>query len=294
MTPLRQRMIDDMRVRNLSVNTQQAYVRHVAKFAEYFGKSPERLGPEDVRTYQVYLTREKDASWGVLNVTACALRFLYHITLKRGWAVERIPRAKRPRQLPVILSQDEVSRFLTSVGGLKYRAILTMAYAAGLRISEVVSLRVADIDSGRMVIRIEQGKGGKDRYVMLSPHLLDLLRAYWKEKRPGEWLFPGGRRGRHISPCMVEQVCKKVSAAAGLRKRVTVRSLRHSFATHLLEAGSNLRVIQMLLGHRSLETTARYLHVAKSTVCSTPSPLDLLPEVVAGIEKMKSAEPVQP
>jgi site-specific recombinase XerD len=282
-------MIDDMRVRNLSVNTQQAYVRQVAKFAEYFGKSPERLGPEDVRTYQVYLTRDRHVSWGVMNVAVCALRFLYRFTLRREWAIDRIPRAKRPRQLPVILSPDEVSRFLSSVGELKYRAILMTAYAAGLRISEVVSLRVRDIDSRRMVIRVEEGKGGKDRYVMLSPYLLDLLRAYWKEKRPGEWLFPGGRRGRPISPCMVEQMCKRVSAAAGLRKQVTVRSLRHSFATHLLEAGTNLRVIQLLLGHRSLETTARYVHVAKSTLCSTPSPLDLLPGIAEEIGKVKSA-----
>jgi len=293
MTPLRQRMIEDMRVRNLSVNTQQAYVRHVARFAEYFGKSPELLGPEDIRAYQVYLIEEKGASWGVLNVTACALRFLYRTTLGRDWAVERIPRSRRPRQLPVILSQDEVSHFLASVGELKYRAILTTAYAAGLRISEVVSLRAADIDSRRMVIRIEQGKGRKDRYVMLSPHLLDLLRTYWKKNHPGQWLFPGGRPNQHISPCMVEQVCKRVSAAAGLKKRVTVRSLRHSFATHLLEAGTNLRVIQILLGHRSLQTTARYVHVAKSTVCSTPSPLDLLPGVVQQIQTMKSVEPDQ-
>jgi integrase/recombinase XerD len=286
-------MIADMRVRNLSPGTQQRYVTYVAKFAKYFGKSPALLGPEDVRTYQVYLIEQKNASWPVLNATACALRFLYHTTLRTNWAIERIPYPRRERRLPVVSSQDEVSFFLASIPNLKYRAILMTTCAGGLRISEVVSLRVTDIDSQRMVIRIEQGKGRKDRYVMLSPNLLEFLRAYWRVARPTHWLFPGRCPDRHISPCSVQQVCKKVSAALGLKKSITVRSLRHSFATHLLEAGSNLRVIQILLGHRSLQTTARYTHVARSTVCSTPSPLDLLPKAVAQIQQMKKTEPVQ-
>jgi integrase/recombinase XerD len=292
MSPLRQRMIEDMRVRNYSSNTQQLYIDRVAKFAQYFGKSPELLGPEEIRTYQVYLMKEKGASWSMLNQTVCALRFLYRITLGKEWAIQHIPAPKKEIKLPVVLSQDEVSRFFESLPNLKHRAILMTAYAAGLRVSEVVSLRVADIDSQRMMIRIELGKGRKDRYVMLSPNLLELLRAYWKIARPNDRLFPGRGRHGHITRERIYQVCVKASAAAGLTKRATVRALRHSFATHLLEAGTNIRVIQILLGHRSLRTTARYTHVSRETVCSTSSPLDLLPKTVEEIQKIKSTEPV--
>jgi integrase/recombinase XerD len=292
MSPLRQRMIEDMRVRNYSSNTQQLYIDRVAKFAQYFGKSPELLGPEEIRTYQVYLMKEKGASWSMLNQTVCALRFLYRITLGKEWAIQHIPAPKKEIKLPVVLSQDEVSRFFESLPNLKHRAILMTAYAAGLRVSEVVSLRVADIDSQRMMIRIELGKGRKDRYVMLSPNLLELLRAYWKIARPNDRLFPGRGRHGHITRERIYQVCVKASAAAGLTKRATVRALRHSFATHLLEAGTNIRVIQILLGHRSLRTTARYTHVSRETVCSTSSSLDLLPKTVEEIQKIKSTEPV--
>jgi integrase/recombinase XerD len=292
MSPLRQRMIEDMRVRNYSSNTQQLYIDRVAKFAQYFGKSPELLGPEEIRTYQVYLMKEKGASWSMLNQTVCALRFLYRITLGKEWAIQHIPAPKKEIKLPVVLSQDEVSRFFESLPNLKHRAILMTAYAAGLRVSEVVSLRVADIDSQRMMIRIELGKGRKDRYVMLSPNLLELLRAYWKIARPNDRLFPGRGRHGHITRERIYQVCVKASAAAGLTQRATVRALRHSFATHLLEAGTNIRVIQILLGHRSLRTTARYTHVSRETVCSTSSPLDLLPKTVEEIQKIKSTEPV--
>jgi integrase/recombinase XerD len=292
MSPLRQRMIEDMRVRNYSSNTQQLYIDRVAKFAQYFGKSPELLGPEEIRTYQVYLMKEKGASWSMLNQTVCALRFLYRITLGKEWAIQHIPAPKKEIKLPVVLSQDQVSRFFESLPNLKHRAILMTAYAAGLRVSEVVSLRVADIDSQRMMIRIELGKGRKDRYVMLSPNLLELLRAYWKIARPNDRLFPGRGRHGHITRERIYQVCVKASAAAGLTKRATVRALRHSFATHLLEAGTNIRVIQILLGHRSLRTTARYTHVSRETVCSTSSSLDLLPKTVEEIQKIKSTEPV--
>lgn len=292
MTPLRQRMIEDMRVRNLSPNTQQLYIDRVAKFAQYFGKSPELLGPEDVRTYQVYLIKQKSASWSMLNQTVCALRFLYRTTLGKEWAIQHIPAPKKEQKLPVVLSQDEVSRFFESLPNLKHRAILMTAYAAGLRVSEVASLRVADIDSQRMMIRIELGKGQKDRYIMLSPNVLELLRAYWKMARPTGYLFPGRSPGRHITTTRIYQVCVKASASAGLTKRAHVRALRHSFATHLLEAGANIRVIQILLGHRSLRTTARYTHVSAATICSTCSPLDLLPKTVEQIQKLKSTEPV--
>lgn len=293
MTPLRQRMIEDMRVRNLSPNTQQLYMDRVAKFAQYFGKSPELLGPEDIRTYQVYLINQKRASSSMLQQTVCALRFLYRNTLGKEWTLQYIPFPKQEKKLPVVLSQDEISRFFESLPNLKHRAFLMTAYATGLRVSEVASLRVADIDSQRMMIRIEQGKGWKDRYVMLSPNLLEVLRAYWKVARPKDWLFPGRPPIRPITRECIHQVCVKAAAAAGLTKRVSVRALRHAFATHLLESGANIRVIQILLGHRSLRTTARYTHVSAATICSTCSPLDLLPKTVEQIQKLKSTEPVR-
>jgi site-specific recombinase XerD len=286
-------MIEDMRVRNLSPNTQQLYIDRVARFARYFGKSPELLGPEDVRTYQVYLIHQKRASSSALQQTVCALRFLYRNTLGKEWALPYIPAPKREKKLPVVLSQEEVSRFFEHLPNLKHRALIITAYATGMRVSEVVSLRAADIDSDRMMIRVEQGKGRKDRYVMLSPNLLELLRAYWKVARPADWLFPGQRPGTHLTAKRVLQVCIKAGAAAGLTKRATVRALRHSFATHLLEAGANIRVIQVLLGHRSLRTTARYTHVSRETICSTSSPLDQLSKAVADIQKLKNTDPVR-
>jgi integrase/recombinase XerD len=293
MTPLRQRMIEDIRVRNLSSNTQRLYVDRVAKFAQYFGKSPELLGPEDVRAYQVYLIHQKRASSSMLQQTVCALRFLYRNTLGKEWVLPYIPYPRTEKRLPVVLSQEEVSRFFENLPNLKHRALIMTAYATGMRVSEVVSLRAADIDSDRMMIRVEQGKGRKDRYVMLSPNLLELLRAYWKVARPADWLFPGQRPGTHLTAKRVLQVCIKAGAAAGLTKRATVRALRHSFATHLLESGANIRVIQILLGHRSLRTTARYTHVSRETICSTSSPLDQLSKAVADIQKLKHTDPVR-
>ena len=278
MTPLRQRMIDDIKVRNLSPKTQVAYVTQVARFAKYFGKSPEVLGPEEIRTYLVYLVNEKHVSWSLFNQTCCALKFLYRVTLPRDWHVEHIPFPRQEKRLPIALSVSEVARFLDAIPNLKHHAILMTAYSAGLRTSEVVRLRLGDIDSQRMMIRIEQGKGHKDRYVMLSPKLLELLRAYWRVVRPKDWLFPGSKPNRPIDITMVQKAAQKASVQSGLRKRVTVRALRHSFATHLLEAGTNVRIIQVLLGHRSLQTTARYTHVSATTICATSSPLDLLPD----------------
>jgi len=282
-TPLRQRMIEDMRVRNFALNTQNNYVQQVAKFSEYHGKSPELLGPEEIRGYQVYLVDQKHASWSVLNLTVCALRFLYRVTLGKGWMIEHIPYARKPKKLPVVLSLEEVARFLEAVSNIKHRVILMIAYAAGLRVSEAVALRIGDIDSDRMVIRVEEGKGRKDRYIGLSPRLLALLREYWKIVRPTNWLFPGGRPGTHITRSAVQQVYRKARAVAGLRKQATARSLRHSFATHLLEAGTDVRTIQILLGHRSLETTARYMHVSTQTVRAAASPLDSLPSTILEI-----------
>ena len=275
MSPLRRRMIEDMTVRNLSPATQRSYVHAVAKFGRFFGRSPEKLDLEDVRAFQVHLVAG-GMSWPALNQTVCALRFLYGVTLGQAGLPERIPHARERRKLPVVLGADEVVRFLEAVPSLKARAALTTAYAAGLRASEAACIKIADIDSSRMVIRVEQGKGGRDRYVMLSPQLLGILRSYWRLARPAHWLFPG-RDGEHpISPTVLHAACRSACAASGLSKRVTVHTLRHSFATHLLESGTDIRIIQALLGHSSLNTTARYTQVATSTIRGTPSPLDRL------------------
>ena len=275
MSPLRRRMIEDMTVRNLSPATQRSYVHAVAKFSRFFGRSPDRLDLEDVRAFQVHLVAG-GISWPALNQTVCALRFFYGVTLGQAELPERIPYAREPRKLPVVLSADEVVRFLEAVPSLKYRAALTTAYAAGLRASEAASLKVADIDSSRMVIRVEQGKGGKDRYVMLSAQLLGILRTYWRLARPQHWLFPGRDGSKPIDVQVLHAACRSACAAAGLGKRVTVHTLRHSFATHLLENGTDIRIIQVLLGHSNLSTTARYTQVSTSIIRGTPSPLDRL------------------
>jgi integrase/recombinase XerD len=275
-TALRQRMVDDLRLRNRSPRTIQSYIAHVANFAKYFRRSPDELGPEDIRQYQLYLINERQVSWSSFNQAVCALRFFYRVTLGRAELVEQIPFPRRGRQLPVVLSQEEVGRFLEAIHSLKYRAILMTVYAAGLRLSEVANLRVADIDSQRMMLRVRQGKGQKDRYVMLAPSLLPVLRRYWRAARPRGWLFPGRTLEHSLSLSSIEKVCRQAGIAAGLSKPVTVRSLRHSFATHLLEAGTNIRVIQTLLGHRSVSTTQRYTYVSAATVNATASPLELL------------------
>jgi integrase/recombinase XerD len=274
-SPLRRRMVEDMTVRNLSPATQRSYLYAVAKFSRFFGKSPERLELEDVRTYQVHLASQGIA-WATLNQTVAALRFFYGVTLDRPEIPERIAYAREPRRLPVVLSADEVVRFLEAVPSLKSRTALTTAYAAGLRVSEVVALKVADIDSGRMLIRVEQGKGGKDRYVMLSAQLLAILRTYWRLARPRHWLFPGRDEERPIDQTVLHAACRSACEAAGLTKHVTVHTLRHSFATHLLESGADIRIIQVLLGHTNISTTARYAQVATSTIQGTASPLDRL------------------
>jgi site-specific recombinase XerD len=274
-SPLRRRMVEDMTVRNLSPATQRSYLYAVAKFSRFFGKSPERLDLEDVRTYQVHLASQGIA-WATLNQTVAALRFFYGVTLGRPEIPERIAYAREPRRLPVVLSADEVVRFLEAVPSLKSRTALTTAYAAGLRVSEVVALKVADIDSGRMLIRVEQGKGGKDRYVMLSAQLLAILRTYWRLAKPRHWLFPGRDEERPIDQTVLHAACRSACEAAGLTKHVTVHTLRHSFATHLLESGADIRIIQVLLGHTNIATTARYAQVATSTIQGTASPLDRL------------------
>jgi integrase/recombinase XerD len=281
MTPLRQRMTEDMQVRNLALNTQMSYLQQVTLFARHFHQSPEQLGPEDIRAYQVYLTNEKKLATSSVLIAVAALRFLYKVSLKKDWSFEDIiPAPKKPQKLPVVLSPEEALHFLGCVGSAMHRAILTTCYAAGLRISEAIHLKPAHIDSQRMVIRVEQGKGRKDRYVMLSPKLLGTLRNYWRAVRPKGWLFEGDVPGPPINRSSVELACQKARELSHIRKPITPHSLRHGFAVHLLESGADLRTIQLLLGHRSLATTARYLRIATSKVCSTSSPLDLLPHPI--------------
>ena len=275
LSPLRRRMIEDMTVRNLSPATQRSYLNAVSKFSRYFGRSPDHLGLEDVHAFQVHLVAT-GISWPALNQIVCALRFFYGVTLGHSTIPERIAYAREPRKLPVVLSADEVVSFLEAIPSLKSRIALTTVYATGLRVSEVAFLKVADIDSQRMVIRVEQGKGGRDRYVMLSPQLLKILRAYWRLTRPTRWLFPGRDSQRPLDATVLHAACRSAHIAAGLNKRVTVHTLRHSFATHLLENGADIRVIQVLLGHASLQSTARYAQVATKTISQTPSPLDRL------------------
>lgn len=274
-SPLRQRMIEDMTIRNLSRSTQQSYIYAVAKFSRYFQCPPDRIGLEEVRAYQLHLVDQK-YSWVHINQVACALRFFYGITLGRKDAIERIVSGKGPEKLPPVLNREEIVRFLGAVAGLRNRVALTTAYAAGLRIGEVVRLKVSAIDSERMLLHIEGGKGGRDRYAMLSPRLLKILRAYWKRAQPRSWLFPGQEPGGHVSVGALQSACRVARQRARIGKRVTAHSLRHSFATHLLESGTDIRIIQVLLGHTHLETTARYAQVATRLIAGTRSPFDQL------------------
>jgi integrase/recombinase XerD len=282
MSPLRRRMIEDMQIRNLTANTQRVYVAQVIRFACHFRKSPELLGPAEIRTYLLYLAQDMRLAASSVIVAVSALRFFYTVTLKRSWIVkDDIPTGRQAKKLPVVLSKDEVAHFLGAVDNLKHRVILTVCYATGLRISEAVRLTPTAIDSKRMVIRVEQGKGQKDRYVMLPPRLLDMLRDYWQRTHPGAWLFPGNRPGQPICPLTINHTCREVRQRCGIAKPVTPHALRHAFAVHLLEAGADLRTIQLLLGHRNLSTTARYLLIATSKVCATASPFESLNVVAA-------------
>jgi len=272
-SPLRRRMIEDMTIRKLAPKTQQGYIRTVKAFAAFLGRAPDTASFEDVRRFQLHLAAS-GAHIPILNHTVAALRFFFRITLRRHDITEHTAFIHEPRKLPVVLSPEEVSRLLDAAPGLKYKAALSVAYGAGLRVSEVVSLKVGDIDSKRMVIRVEQGKGRKDRYVMLSPHLLDLLRAWWKAARPQGWLFPGQNRVNPLTARQLNRACHAAARMAEINKRVSLHTLRHSFATHLLEQNIDIRVIQVLLGHAKLDTTALYTRVATKTIREIMSPLD--------------------
>lgn len=278
MTPLRKRMMDEMQLGNYAPKTIRVYVYNVSRFALHFRKRPEVLGASHVREYLLHVVQERKAAWGTYKQELSALRFLYRHVLKRGDIVcdIRCPRPERP--LPVVLSQDEVRRFFAAIHSFKHRMILMTAYSAGLRISEVVGLRVSDIDSERMVIRVVHGKRRKDRYTVLSPLLLKMLRHYWWAARPVEYLFPGRSLAKPTVAGSVQRICQQARREAGLDKEVTPHTLRHSFATHLLESGTDLRVVQELLGHSSIRTTVRYTHVSTRLIAKTRSPLDLLQE----------------
>ena len=272
-SPLRQRMIEDMTIRKFAPKTQHDYLQRVKNFAAYLGRSPDAANFEDLRRYQLHLAAS-GAGVPTLNQTISTLRFFFKVTLGRPDIVERTAFVHEPSKLPVVLSPEEVARLLDAAPSLKYKTALSVAYGAGLRASEVVALKVSDIDSQRMVIRVEQGKGRKDRYVMLSPHLLDLLRAWWKLARPQGWLFPGQNRLNPLTTRQLNRACHAAADRAEIDKRVSLHTLRHSFATHLLEQNIDIRVIQVLLGHAKLDTTALYTRVATKTIQQVMSPLD--------------------
>ncbi len=275
--PLLKRMVEDMQLRNLSPRTIDAYTWHAQKFCEHFGKPPEELGPEQIRQYQLYLIHEKKASWSSFNQAVCGLRFLYKVTLRKPWDVQHVPFGKKPRKLPTVLGDDEVRRFLACLGNRKHRLVLTTCYAAGLRLSEATNLKAANIDSQRMQLHITHGKGGKQRMVPLSPRLLTELREYWRVARPSNYLFCGRTPDVPLSGTTIQKACKRAAADANLHKAITPHTMRHSFATALLEAGVDLLTIGRLLGHKSFTTTMIYLHVRRPHLGRSPSPLDWLP-----------------
>ncbi len=280
-SPLRQRMLDDMTLRKLKVKTQAAYKRAVKNFSRFFGRSPDLAEPEDLRSYQLHMV-EQGVSSTTLNATITGLKFFFGVTLDRPSALKKMSPVRKEQQLPRVLSVDQVTRLLQAASNLKHRAALSVAYGAGLRASEVTHLKIADIDSDRMIIRVHQGKGRRDRYAMLSPSLLELLRSWWRQAHaegkmlPGGWLFPGQNPVKPLSTRQLNHACKSAAAAAQLDQGISMHTLRHSFATHLLEQKVDIRVIQVLLGHQKLENTARYSHVAIRTLSKVTSPLDQL------------------
>jgi integrase/recombinase XerD len=280
-SPLRQRMLDDMALRKLSDQTQRAYLRAVERFTRFFGQSPDRAAPEDLRRFQMQLVAD-GISTTTINATITGLRFLFEVTLDRPEALKKMQPLKVPQKLPTVLSVEEVKRLLDAAPGLKAQAALSVAYGAGLRASEVVHLKIADVDSERMILRIEQGKGRRDRYAMLAPSLLELLRRWWRESQrqgkmlPNGWLFPGQNPVEPLSTRQLNRFVKAAAEAARIDRRVSMHTLRHSFATHLLEQKVDIRLIQVLLGHQKLDNTARYSHVATRTLAEVTSPLEQL------------------
>ena len=292
-SPLRQRMIEDMTARHFAEKVQTDYIRHVKNFAAFLGRSPDTATSEDLRLYQLHMTKTH-VSPPSINAAILALRFFFRVTLERDDLVRRLMLVREPRRAPTVLSPEEVARLLAAAPGVKYKAALGVAYGAGLRVSEVVALKVSDIDNERMLLRVEQGKGQKDRFVMLSPQLLELLRDWWWVARPRAWLFPGLDP---VNPMSTRQLCRAVrtaAQAAGITKRVSPHTLRHSFATHLLEQNVDIRVIQVLLGHARLDTTALYTRVAVNTIRDVMSPLERLSLNLAKIPTRNPAKEEAP
>ncbi len=278
MTPLRQRYIEDLRARNKSPRTIETYVLRVSLFAKHFSRSPELLGAEQLREYQQHLIA-RQVSWSTFNQAVCALRFLYNVTLGRPEIITHLPFAKRPRMLPSVLSPEEVNRFLEAALPGRDHTLLDVTYSCGFRLKEVLGLQVTDIDSARMVLHIRQGKGQKERLLPLSPRLLQVLRVYWRACRPATWLFPGIKPTLALTGGTVQRICKRTAKRAGLTKIVTPHTLRHSFATHLLEAGVDLLSVQALLGHSHFNTTAKYLHISMRRLRQLPQLLEGLVEL---------------
>jgi site-specific recombinase XerD len=278
-SPLRRRMIEDMTVRNFAAETQRNYIRIVKNLTIFLGRSPDTATAEDLRLFQLQLT-ESHVGPRTINSTVTALRFFFGVTVGRLDVTKSLTFVHEPRRLPTVLSPEEVVRLLEAAPGVKYKAALSAAYGAGLRVSEVAALKVSDIDSKRMMLRIEQGKGRKDRHAMLSPVLLELLRDWYRIARPQAWLFPGRDPVKAITTRQLNRACHAAAHMAAIAKRVSPHTLRHSFATHLLEQKVNIRVIQVLLGHARLETTALYMYVATNTIREVMSPLDRLTPLV--------------
>jgi integrase/recombinase XerD len=277
-SPLRRRMIEDMTVRHFKEKVQKDYIRHVKNFTVFLGRSPDTATSEDLRLFQLHMTRNQVSAASV-NCAIVALRFFFKVTLERADLVRRLTFVREPRKAPIVLSPEEVARLLEAAPGVKYKAALGVAYGAGLRVSEVVALKVSDIDSQRMMLRVEQGKGHKDRYVMLSPQLLELLRDWWRIARPRAWLFPGQNPINPMTARQLNRACHAAARMAEITKRVTPHTLRHSFATHLLEQNIDIRIIQVLLGHAKLDTTALYTRVAVNTIREVMSPLERLSRI---------------
>ena len=272
MTELRSRMIRDLEINGLSKSTQTAYIRHIRDLAKFHKRSPDELSLEDIYQFQYYL-KQMNYSFSYYNQAVCAIKFLYSFTLKKDWNINHIPFQRRSKKLPLILSKEEVFELLGVIDSKRDKTIVCLLYSTGIRASELVNLKVSDLDSNRMVINIHQGKGRKDRIVMLAENLLDVLKEYWLESRPETFLFPGKIPGKPLTRKAINNLLKKYSTKAGITKQISPHTLRHSFATHLLEDGANIRVIQFLLGHRNVKTTTIYTHIAKNYINETPSSL---------------------
>jgi integrase/recombinase XerD len=285
MGKLQEQMKTDLVLKGYSPNTIRLYLHCIRNFAKYFMRPPAEMGENEIRQFMLYLTQERKVSAFVQSTHVNALKFLYRTTLRHPHIVEHLPQPKRPKTLPQILTMQEVLRFFAAIKSARYKALLGILYGAGLRISEVCTLKPSDIDSQRMLIHVRRGKGNKDRYVLLGETMLTLLREYYqKARRKGDYLFPGQKPQNPLTPAAIRKVFIKVAAKAGLSKKITPHTLRHSFATHLLETGYDLRVVQTLLGHTSIQTTQRYTHVTDRILSLTRSPLDL-------IQKLETSQP---